>query len=390
MARTRSDKLVVHASGERWEWAVIDRNGQTIDRGHTPADDCQLPTGRGVTLLVDAAACTGLTVELPEMSARRLEQALRWAVEDQLASSAEDEHVVAGPRAADGRLHCLVVARERMRQWHAALAGQVIDVIVPDALCLPWQAGQVSLAAAGDRLLARWGEWSFGSFDPDLFEAMLEGLADPQARWIWYGAGCPQPLRERIGQFSHADRGLPEVLAAGAGQARVNLQGGDFAPATAAGVRRQWLWAAALAGLAVLLAVTTAGVELIQLKRQGDRLDAEILAQFSEAFPEVGRVVRPREQAERELARLRFGESAGVMELLHRTAPVLSAQSQVRLEGLNFRDAQLELTLVAPDLAGLDELEQRLRALDLRADVQSASLGSEGATGRIRVTEGGR
>ena len=339
-------------------------------------------------MLVDSDRCIGLALELPELSASRRDQALRWAAEEHLASSAEDEHVVAGPRAADGRLCCVVIAREAMRELRARFGDAAVEVMVPDALCLPWAPGQVTLAAIGDRVLARWGFWDFGAFEPELVAEVLPPAAPEPAHWQGFGESLPERL---AGRDIEVDRGDPlEAMAAAALEAPINLLAGDWAPRSAATRRRQWRWAAALAGAVVALVLAGAAIELKLLQAESENLQAGIDAQFREAFPNVERVVRHREQAERELARLRFGESAGLLDLINRAAPIVAAQDAIRLQGLSYRDGSLELALRAPDVAALDQFEQRLRAVDLDASVQSASLDGDQASGRIRIGERGR
>ena len=377
------DRILVHAVGERWRWLALDRQGRVRRQGECSPEQPDWPGQGRLCVLVDAADCVALSVELPELGPTRLAQALRWAAEEHLSSGAEDEHVVAGPRSADGRQHCLVIADARMQALQECLSGQELEIILPDALCLPWQSGQIVMGRLGERILVRWGEWSFGSFEPALLDAVIDGLDDGQAERVWLGGAAP-PTPTLVNE-APADDLLPQ-LASQALAAPVNLLSGQWAPSSAHSARAWWRWAAGLAaGLAALLLVFAA-VENHLLKRQADSLQQAIDSQFRQAFPDVARVVRHREQAERELARLRFGESAGLLDLMNRTAPVIDGQTGLRLEGLNYREGLLELSVRGPDVAALDQFEQRLRALDLNARVQSASMDGEGASGRLHVS----
>ncbi|MFU8831331.1 MAG: type II secretion system protein GspL [Wenzhouxiangella sp.] len=388
MPSAGKEKLLVHATGPTWAWQLVDRTGAVGRQGRCAPDRPDWPADRKLTVLVDASACIGLKLDLPEMPAGRLQQALRWAAEEHLASSAEDEHVAAGPRDSAGLLCCVVINRDTMAGLQDRFGDAPVEVMLPDALCLPWQSGQVSLAAVNNVVLARWGDWDFGSFEPDLLIDMLAPVVDENAEWVWHGGPVPSALADHHMRTSPGD-GLT-ALAAGAIDPPVNLLSGPFEPSSARAAQSLWRWAAGLAGLAVALVLAAVAVENHQLKRQSDALQAAIDAQFYQAFPDVGRVVRHREQAEREMARLRFGRSAGLLDLMNRAAPIIDAQGGIELDGLNYRDGQLELTLRAPDVAALDQFEQRLRAQELNAVVQSASMGSDGASGRLRISEGRR
>jgi general secretion pathway protein L len=390
MARSSSENLLIHALGDEWRWVQLDAQGRRMQSGRCSPDAPDWPGDRPQTVLVDAGRCMGLSVELPDMPANRMAQALRWAAEEHLAGSAEDEHVVAGPRDEFGRVNCVVVSHPTMEALCAPFAGQPAERMVPDALCLPWQEGALSLAECEGRILARWGEWQFGSFESELAEDILAGVAPAEARIGWYGGHRPDWLDTQHAPDAAGNQSLDQYLAEGAARAGINLLGGPYSPRSAMTARTYWRWSVGLAAGLVALAIASIAIENYQLTREANALQERLDDRFAELFPGVTARGRHRELAERELARLRFGQAAGLLDLMSRTAPVIEGQDRLVLDGLNYRDGVLELTLRAPDVAALDQLEQRLRALDLAADVQSASLDEDGASGRIRVSGGGR
>jgi general secretion pathway protein L len=222
--------------------------------------------------------------------------------------------------------------------------------------------------------------------DAGLAMDLLEPVAGPDAVWRWCGGAAPGALAERLESVDETP--LLQILAQGLRSAPVNLLTGRWTPSSARTASRHWRTAAALAGTGVVLALTMLGLENRLLEARSTDLQEAVEARFASAFPGVRPAGRHRELAERELARLRFGQSAGLLELMYRVAPVLSGQAGISLRGLSYRDDRLELDIRAPDVAALDEFEQRLRALDLVASLQSASLDDDGASGRIQV-EGG-
>lgn len=390
MARARSESLVIHAAGSCWSWALLDRSGRVARGGRCDPATPDWPDEGPAVVLVDASRCLGLSLELPPLRGQKRQQAMRWAAEEHLAGSAEDEHVVAGPRDEAGRLRCVSIANGVMEELTAPLDGLAAERMLPDALCLPWQAGRVSLAEHDGRILVRWGEWSFTSFDADLAADMIDSAAPPDSELDWYGGERPAWVDERGAVDRDDGQSLMAILARQAAGAELNLLSGPWAPQSAATARSQWRWTAIFAAAAVAMVIGHAALERYQLANRSGELETAIEQQFRQAFPEVGRIVRPQTQAERELARLRFGQAAGLLELMHRVAPVIDGQAQLQVERLDYRDGTLELGLRAPDVAALEALEQRLRALDLSAEVQTASLDDRGASGRIRITrEGG-
>jgi general secretion pathway protein L len=391
MARGRSESLVIHAAGSQWSWALLDRSGRVSDQGKSDPARPTWPREQPAIVLVDAARCLGLKLDLPPLRGQKLQQAMRWAAEEHLAGSAEDEHVVAGPRDAAGRLCCVSIAESVMQAVAAPLAGSAAERMLPDALCLPWEPGRVSLAEHDGRILVRWEEWAFTGFEAELAADMIDSVAPEGAAWDWYGGERPQWVDRRGAEDRDDGRALAALMAEQARRIDLNLLSGDWAPRSAAAAKSQWRWSAGLAALVVLLSLGYAALERFQLAQRSAELDAAIERQFRQAFPDIGRIVPGREQmlAERELARLRFGQAAGLLDLMHRVAPVIDGQAQILIDRLDYRDGVLELGLRAPDVAALEELEQRLRALDLSAEVQTASLDEQGANGRIRIARGG-
>ena len=392
MPRSGASQLLIHAVGPDWSWVTADAAGQVLVRGRCDPATPDWPTDLPTRVLVDARVCTPLLLELPELSGARLDQALRWAAEEYLAGAADEEHVVAAGRTPDGRTRCVVVADARMDALLAQLNGLEVRSLCPDALCLPWSADQISLAAEADSVLMRWGEWQFGGFDQDTAAEVLGTVLPAEAERVWLGGERPPALRDEsfsLGQNSRRE-GLMDAMLPAALDAPVNLLSGRWRPRDGSGHWKTWRWAAALAATVVLVAGATPLLERQMLRSEAAALQVEIDQRFSQAFPGLTPAGRHRELAERELARLRFGQSAGLLDLMHRTAPVLAGQADLVVEGLSFRDGQLELRVRAADVAGLDELERRLRSLNLNAALQSASLDGQGASGRLRVSEQGR
>ncbi|MGY6554879.1 MAG: type II secretion system protein GspL [Wenzhouxiangella sp.] len=386
MPRAGSSQLLIHALGPVWHWARVDGEGRVLDSGQCPPQAPNWPANLPIMLLADARATTALSLKLPDLSGARLDQALRWAAEEYLAGAADEEHVVAAGRDAQGLMRCVVIGEAGLRDLLAELAPAVPKLVCPDALCLPWVPGQVSLAAAADSVLMRWGEWAFGSFDEALAAEVLATVAPGEAEPVWYGGEIPAALQGL--SLQPFQGGLLSALAPAALKPAVNLMSGPFRSAETSDAQRSWRWVGALAAAVVLVAGAGLLLERQLLRQEATELQLAIDQRFAQSFPGVAPAGRHRELAERELARLRFGQSAGLLDLLHRSAPVVSAQAGLSLEGLSFRDGQLELRVRAADVAALDELERRLRVLDLDAALQSASLDAQGASGRLRISEG--
>lgn len=376
-----AETLHLHIGTDPWQWLFRGRDGAVVDRGRgvppRPGDER--------VVYVSQADCLPLVTQLPPLSGARLAQALPYALEDQIAGNIEDQHVVPAGRDEAGRMRALVVDRRRMDEWSDALdaAGITPGSLVPDALCLPAQAGRLAVMPFGDRVLLRRDDWQAAALEPDLLDDLLEDWTGGATAIDYYGDNPPDGLGRHAPDIVTHPGGLDALSAAAHRPA--GLLTGDFAPARAGHHRRVWRWAAIAAVLAVVVQFVFAGVEYLQLDNRNERLAADIETTFRATFPGLTRVVDPRAQAEQQLARLRYGQAAGFLDLLGRAGPVIRSDEQLQVEAIDFRDGALEVRLSAPGVSALDTLEQRLQAVDLDASVQSASLGPEGADGRVVI-----
>ena len=343
--------------------------------------------------LVPADRCSVARVDLPEMGAGRLQQALRWAVEDAIAGDPEQQHVVPIEREQDGRLACLVVARADMERWLAALDARP-DRMLPDAACLPWSPGEVVLMQAGEAVLARAASTTFDRIEPDVLEDLVPDLcadAGADADVVWLGAGSPPPSLGKIKTRAAAGRAL-DVLAPAAVRSdasRLDLLRGEYGARDRAASTRQWRVLVATALLAVLLLLAGTGAEIVMLERERTRLVDAVRARVDSLFPELGPLVRPRAQVERALARRAGGGSDRFVRLLAAVGPVFGGADGVTVQALDYADGMLDLTLETPALADLEALQRQLGAAGLRVALRDVEVGDRIARGRLRI-EGAR
>lgn len=368
-------------------WLALDRSDKTLAEGSVE-DPQALPRAERVIALIDSHHVTPLVLDLPKLSAKRQSQALQWAAEEFVAGPIEDEHVVAGKRNAAGQLQALTIQDVLMEQAQETLQRARVDVLLPDALCLPYQPGNVSIALWNGRLLIRWGEWSFGAFEPHVGLMMLEDLTD-QA-WLWWGdAPPPEALEARVARQA-SDQSVMAVLAQEAKTAPINLLSGPYQGATSHVLRSQWAWVGGLLAVIGLVALVSLAVERQLLAHEAKTLRGEVASTFQTLFPNQPAIGRERELVMRELARLQYGRSAGLLELLSRVMPLLAGQSDLSMEALTFQAGALSLTVRAPNVASLDAFGAQIRNSGLSASVESATLSEDGASGQVIIQRGDR
>lgn len=328
------------------------------------------PTGADATLwvVVPAEEVLLLTVARPPGSARQMIQALPFAIEDRLATAVEAQHVAWTPSADAGSVHVAVLDRQRMRHWldRLAAAGLVADALVPEPLLLPWSPGQASLLVEDGRAVLRYGPMQAFCGRPDeIAEMRLTGAS---------AVDSVEPTEA-----------LRRMAAALAGPPPINLLQGEFEP-----VRRReaalapWRWVAGLSVAALALTLIFALTERWALAARVAAQRQEMTDLYRMAVPEATRVVDAEQQLR---AALGAGSGSGdeALRLLGIAAPVLAAAVGVQLDAFDYRAGQLELVLLAPDVARLDALRGQFQAAGLRAELSAATPGSRGVEGRVML-----
>lgn len=369
-------------------WCAVDRDGRVLhaERAGLP------PAGDDIShLLVLVPTEDVLVLPLPELpgSARQRQQALPFAIEEQLAAPVEQQHIAP---SADPPL-VMVVARARLQAWLAQLAaaGLSPDRMLPDACLVP--AAVPTVVLHGERALLR----------PAPDRALAVPASDLASYLALVGGAEPLQLLEAdAGATVVADgveagtrRHSADLLSALAPQLRgvqgLQLLQGGFAPAHRSGAsRRTWSWAAALGGLALLVALAHALLEYRALEARWDEQQAQMQALYRSVVPGTAAVPDPAARLRSLLERRGTGGTAdGALALLARVAPALSGSGRYTVDAVDYRGGALELTLRAPDVATLDALRARLSAEPpLSAELTGLVPGSNGVEGRLRVRGG--
>lgn len=381
----------------RSEWLALGRDGRVL-----AGPQAGLPDSRADDTVVVLPADDVLLLRTPRIATQRrqLEQAIPYAIEDQLAAPVEQQHVALAERNEGDAITVAVVARATLDGYLEQLraAGISPDRAVPESLLLPHAAGVPTVFVDGTRAVLRHGDSSVFAGALVELPSWLDLLADTgqtpgRVRWIGAADGvaslpsgwsadvepCPSPLRwlaTRLGNATPA----------------IDLLQGDYA-ATRHGnkARGLWRWAAVLAAVALLAAFTEAGIERWQLQQQYEVQQAQMESLLRDAMPGVTRIVDPKAQLAAEVARQRGATGgSGALGLLARIAPVIAGSGNYTIDALDYRAGTVDLTLRTRDVAMLDALRESLAAQPgVQVELTSAVPGSDGVEGKLRVRGGG-
>ena len=413
------------AAAEAASWCVVDSGGSRLGPAESGAlrDAVRLATQRKVYVLVPAAEVLFATADLPVRSAAKMLQAVPFALEEQLAEDVDKLHFAIGKRDRDGPLPVAVAARSRLEEWLHELSEAAIE---PDALYaetegLPAIPNAYSLLVDGDTCLIRDPAGTTTVMEDlslrevvDLLELTGSGPADAGAAEEPDGDAELTPihinlyldqadhegrqediewLREQVSSLEVKllpDGALPHLaVQAGAGSG-INLLQGSYAPVRETGsLWKPWRLAATLliGLLATMLIVEF--VELERLKAQETKLDDAMAALVKKACPRTRRIVNPRAQLEQCAETSGANTDSADQQFLYSLATlgsVIAETPNTRITALSFRNAIMDLRLMAPNVDALDKIRRLvIERSDMDAVIQSATPKDAAIEGRLQL-----
>ena len=408
--------VIIHlprADAERVAWAVADEAGRLVEGPveGTLEEAAAAVEGRRATLVLPGDDVLLAEATVPGGSAARAQQAIPYALEEQLADDVDMLHFALGSKGAGDRWPVAVFGREAMERIVARCAevGLRPSELVPEPLALPAgrpgrgsegegaaEASWTALLDGEEAIVRLHGHHGFSS-EATMLPLMLDGarraLPDGGAAalvaYATPGTSMPGPAWAPPGvelETRPCDSRF-ELYASGlAGSSRINLLQGDFSPKQRFDKAwKPWRWSAALAACLCLVLLAGQWLDYRRLAEREAQLDAAIAETFARALPGT-RLQRPQRQMQAALERIGAGGGDTFVSRTHQLAASLATQPQTTLRSINYRDGRFDLDLTTDALPTLDALKSEIEQRgSLGVTVQSANREESGVRGRVRV-----
>jgi len=384
------------AAGESLaEWVELAADGSVLASAqlHWPDDLGALATqaqNKKLIVLLPVSAALVTRVQVPPKQRKHLAQVLPYLLEDQIAGSIDDLHVVAGVTLGADDQQVIAIEHRQLRALIALLAEHHLhaDDIGLDALCLPLQTGQAAVLILRNEALIRLDEGNaqlFAAADLDSLLPLLVGDTSVQL----YSADS-EFTSSHHHQREDIDHALA-LLARGAQRGMLSLLQGPYAPQTAWRAHwLQWRKVAIVAAAAVLAQYAYAMTDWLLLKQRVGALDGAIRQSYSLAFPDAADTPYPINSMNGYIKNL--GASGGSFTaVLGEIAETLRQTQGISVRGVGYEASshELRLDLSARDLSVLNQLDSRFQQMGFDTDLGQASAGSGGYSGRMVLRRAG-
>ena len=358
-------------AGRAEPWALFDDDETVLQSGRGVPDTW--PAAQRREAVVAAACVRIVALHLPPMPDDRVRAAACFALEDQLAGPADEQHIAVSQQRADGAVEAIVASRHLVTE----LAPHFERILAEPALApLPMaQRWRWYASGAGGGFVRRHDGTTFATAEHDGTSPELLLALDHAS----HHDGLPlaveaafEPDKRTMADF--AERGGLSLVPIAAwrwercGRAAfaqaTDLRQGEFAPATSTSVNgagRLFRWAAALAATAIVVHVVASIGEWTALRVESWRARSALAALASElgvsgTEDAAGAIARRHAEARH---RAGLAAPADALPLLARAAPSLATLPSGALRSATYGEGHwtFEFAKLDADAAGRLELQ---------------------------------
>ena len=323
-----------------------------------------------IIFLVPAMDVTLVTAQLPKMSHSQLQQALPFALEDQIIGDLSELHFAIFQSDKENISSIAVVENKKMNEWLAIFRQNQLlpNCFLPVLLALPKEEKSWSVAILPDQVLVRTGRTQGFSCEMQnlkiLISMALQKSEHKPERIHIFNYTKELLLWSEIEHLpcqeeSRVQNRLMTDLAAGAlNVSEFNLLQGSYQPKrTWAHWKNTWMLAASLMGVWIIILLCSQLISYFILSSRYHELQSEISTIYYHEFPSAHSLIAVKERMQSKLDQARahaLGDP--LFTLLAAAGKGLSENSSVTVERLDYQQSQLTLHVAANSFADLDKL----------------------------------
>lgn len=385
------------------QWATSDGGGKLLSAAQTGT---MAEAASAISGLKSILVLPGDNVLLAEATvpgnASRAQQAIPFALEEQVADDIESLHFALGKRDSENNYPVAVINRDTMELLREQMdeAGLRPVEVVPEILALPKfdpaTAGPVWSALVDDNhTVVRLNGYRGFATDSETAEIMLSGAKHEYEEEFSRGIvlfhtepELAEPVIDDLDiETRYCDSRLGLYATGLAASPRINLLQGDYGYSQQMDIAwKPWAWTAVLATVLGALFLAGTAFDYMRLGREEAAVNEQITKVFQETFPGV-RARRPVAQMKSRLKQLGGGvQSSGFTSDLAIIAAAFKAQPQSSINSIGYRPGRFDLDVSTDALPTLDKLKTDIeKAGTLTMKVQSARRQKDEVRSTIRL-----
>ncbi|WP_058535496.1 type II secretion system protein GspL [Legionella saoudiensis] len=357
-----------HINNEGCLCLKLDAEGKT----HTPPaqrsfTDIQMLQQDCTTIVIERCAHASLlTLELPWLPDRKARVAIPYALEDKLAQSVDELHF-AFDKARYQNNHYLITAisKQRMHYIMNLLTEKEIEFT---AITLDWFALEPEeLCISEDDLLVNSDDFK-GELSGDLADIYIK-KHPLHAPLIFTDSLIKVELDSAKRQETSYEWIARRILNA----KLMNLCQGEMQHGSKSDwIKKGYQLAGALFCFWLVSLILVNGINLYFLNKQTAQIDQQIAEIYHSFFPDAKQVISPKFRI---MQLLKSNNNEGQTRfwfLLNQFSKVMDSK-QFTLEQFRYQNKTLSVTLISPDFAKLEKLENQLKASQLNVKQTQAS-----------------
>jgi len=402
------------------DWIAVDDTGARRSQPATgPLADAANDVGdRTVIILVPSADVLTTSVDIPVKGGAKLQAALPYALEENLAEDVDTLHFSAGTRRSSGHIPVAVINKERLVEWieRVTLAGIQPSAMIPDNYGLARIPGTISLLVAEDQVMINDGadiELVMQGVNPGDALAAIGALDDsdgeddaespergtmPRHVLVYCEPEAEERYQHEWLAIRHEmesvdvnllpDGVMPRLAVTVATGAGVNLLQGDFGARTEyAGLFEPWRYAAVLLLALGFVGVAAKATDYYLLKRQETELKQQFEAEYRQIAPGAAAVADPARLVATLKSRAGNAGSPPVfLQTLEHLSRALQQNKEARIEAISYRSGVVDVRLNAPNVATLDNIQRVVgESGQFEAAIQSTDQDGERVSSRIQI-----
>lgn len=384
-------------------WSLFDSMGNmehTVALGNI-SDLKNYASGCEITAIIPGLDVLLTQVKLPILNRHRLLQALPYALEDQLIDDVQELHFALGERQADETLPVIIMARKKLEAYLEKLkqAGLTIKKMIPSTLALPITKNHWSLALQDNICLIRTSEHHGFACDAVNIKTFLalqfaSTPQKPEYLNIYRYADAPSTIQATdiiIHDMPLIHNNIIETMGTWlCTNKAINVLQGDYLPRQSPALTKKiWLISGCITAAWVILLFISKIVSYIILQHSLHQSELAINTIYKKHFPAATSIVAPRERMQEKLKHVSsdIGKNY-ILGLLGILGNSLRQHPDIRITQLDFRENNLNLSVIASSFAALDAFSRSLKQQGLMVKQQSASMSEAGTKANLIIKTG--